>query len=162
MATITTNHINNMYKAYSFCTFILTVKYFLAIVRNLSPNRVKEDYKEGKEPTPNKELTEDQMRRTRIAGNGIENEPLDLAFFFLALLFTSFNYISNQGDSEAIALTILICVYTFARTFYWVCYAKGWQPWRSIMFLIGKICAFSAAVILIITAFKVDFNSFFK
>ncbi len=158
----TINHIDNMYKAYSICSFILTTKYLFSILRNISPNRVKEDYKNGQQENLVNELTEDQMRRNRIVGNNLENEPIDLLFFYLALIFTSFNYISNKEENEAIILTVVISIYTFSRCFYWICYTKGWQPWRSITFVVGKLCSLISISIILITAFKVDFNLFFK
>lgn len=148
------SNFDNMYRAYSICTFVLTIKYFFAIIRNVSPNRVKEDYKEGEEPNANVQLTEEQLRRSRIAANGIENEPMDLAFFLMALISTSFNSFQQKSDITALVLTIMICLYTFARTIFWICYAKGWSLARRLFFLTGKLCSIGALIIFIVTSFE--------
>ncbi len=150
--------VNNMFISYSINGSILILKYLISSSMGRNPNnRPKEDKLEKVD-----ENDETIKRKWRVTANDVENIPIDLCIFFIAFFITCFAVLSKQGGNEALGLTILICFYTFGRIFFMIFYLSALQPWRSIAFFIGKLSTLCTLIIMISSAFKVNFALFAK
>mgnify|MGYP000885501608 FL=1 len=152
------NRINIMFISYSINAMVIFIKYFFSSAMGRNPNnRPAEDKMEKVDE--NDELIK---RKWRITANDVENIPIDMSVFFIAFLITCFAVLSKQGENEAFGLTVLICIYTFARIMFMIFYLTKAQPWRTIAFIIGKISTLCALGIMVSSAFKVNFALFAK
>ena len=78
---------------------------------------------------------------------------MDLALFwaaFISVLVQS----SSGGKEEALALNVLLPIYTAGRLVYAVAYARGLQPLRTICFATSTSCTVAAAGVLLSSASK--------
>jgi uncharacterized MAPEG superfamily protein len=150
--------VKNMFISYSISLIILLIKYFASSLMGSNPNlKLPEDKQEKVDQDEDK-----SKRKWRVTANDVENIPLDLSVFLFAFLLTCFAILSKEGGSEALGLTILICLYTFGRILFMIFYLAALQPWRSIAFLIGKISTLCALGIMVSSAFKIDSARFIK
>jgi hypothetical protein len=144
------NAISNMLMAYAACTvaLFLTAKFSNFYGANMDEHPP-EDAVLGKQPP----VPADIARRQRNIMNNLENVPLDLALFWAALLSVVVQAGgSGAAPAEALALTVLICTYTFARIGFTVSYVRALQPHRTICFVLGTFSSMTAAGVLLSSA----------
>ncbi len=152
--------LEQMFKCYSICTLILWAKYLTCqLIGANFQNHPQEDTE--KFPESMQKVPEDIKRRERTFLNDVENIPLDLLVFWAAFLVQVFAFISGSTGSESLALIILFSLYCFCRVTFTICYYRAWQPYRSIVFWIGKLSAACAACVLIASSFRINGNSLY-
>lgn len=99
-------------------------------------------------------------RRVRVFGNDIENIPFHTTIFWGAFVVQCFANMSDYGESETVALTILIVLYSGLRLAFTLCYAFAIQPVRSICFVLANLCVLAAACVMVSSAFNVKTGHF--
>jgi len=109
-----------------------------------------EDVVLGKQPP----VPDDIKRRSRIIMNNLENLPVDLALFWAAFISVLAQSLGGGGKEEALALNVLLPVYTAARVGFVAFYARGVQPARTIAFALATASALAAAGVLLSSASK--------
>jgi uncharacterized MAPEG superfamily protein len=151
MSTFSMNSaLPNLLVTYAVCTVVL---FFVVKVCNFyganMDDHPPEDALLGTQPP----VPDDIKRRMRLIMNNLENAPMDLALFwaaFISVLVQS----SSGGKEEALALNVLLPIYTAGRLVYAVAYARGLQPLRSICFATSLSCTVAAAGVLLSSASK--------
>jgi uncharacterized MAPEG superfamily protein len=103
---------------------------------------------------------EDIKRRSRVFANDIENIPLHTAVFWAAFIVQCFANLTGKGENETMALTVLIVLYCGFRLAYTFCYVYAIQPLRSILFALAHLAVAAAAIVMVISAFKLDTSDF--
>ena len=141
-----------MIQAYSICTLVLYLKYFIAMAHAANPD----DHPEEDKGIIKLKMPEDIKRRQRIAGNDMENIPLHLCIFWAAFIVQTLSNMTGNGESETLGLTCLVVMYTGFRTIYSLCYVFALQPWRTIAFIFSQFAVLITACLLIASAFQVD------
>ena len=107
-----------------------------------------------------KTVPADIKRRARVFANDLENIPLHLAIFWGAFIVQCFSNLSGYGQSETVGLTVLIILYSGLRFAFSLCYVLALQPFRSIFFISSQLAVGAAAIILVVSAFKVETAKF--
>jgi len=157
------NTIDNLFKTMAINILVLFIRYAIFIQLASSPdNHPKEDHQlfgSLLKKNPNEDKV---MRLTKISENDIHNMPCDIIIFLGAFIMNCFAVLNKKGESEAIALMVLICIYSFFRISFSLCYLFALQPWRSICFLFTKITPIAASCVMISLSFKIDFAQFAK
>jgi len=151
MSTFSMNSaLPNLLVTYAVCTVVL---FFVVKVCNFyganMDDHPPEDALLGTQPP----VPDDIKRRMRLIMNNLENAPMDLALFwaaFISVLVQS----SSGGKEEALALNVLLPIYTAGRLVYAVAYARGLQPLRTICFATSTSCTVAAAGVLLSSASK--------
>ena len=143
--------LQNLLVTYAVCTvlLVLTVKFSNFYGANMDEHPP-EDVVLGKQPP----VPADIKRRGRIIANNLENIPVDLALFWAGYVSVLTQSLGGGGKDEALALNVLLPVYTAARLAYVAAYARGVQPARTIVFAIATTSAISAAGVLLSSASK--------
>lgn len=138
---------------YAACTVVLYLVYkFSCFYCVNAPDRPPED---ATLPAKLPELEPAELkRRQRLLGNNMENVLVDLSLFWAAFVAVLVQTIAGGGRQEALALSILLPVYTASRVAFTVAYARAIQPLRSIVFTVGISCVFAAAGVLLSSAAK--------
>jgi uncharacterized MAPEG superfamily protein len=108
----------------------------------------------------NRKNPEDIKRRSRVFANDIENIPLHTAVFWAAFIVQCFANLTGKGENETMALTVLIVLYCGFRLAYTFCYVFAIQPLRSILFALAHLAVAAAAIVMVISAFKLDTSDF--
>ena len=143
--------LQNLLVTYAVCTvlLVLTVKFSNFYGANMDEHPP-EDAVLGKQPP----VPADIKRRGRIIANNLENIPVDLALFWAGYVSVLTQSLGGGGKEEALALNVLLPVYTTARLAYVAAYARGAQPARTIVFAIATTRAISATGVLLSSASK--------
>lgn len=152
-------NLNQMFQAYSICTFILVTLYGITqkIAMNWNNHPIEDTEKFG-----DKIIPQNIKRRERAFLNNLENIPIDLIVFWVAFLVEVFNLISGSTGNECLALIILIAIYTTARVLFTLFYYLALQPYRTIVFFLGKFSMTGAACVLISSAFRFNGQVFLQ
>lgn len=103
---------------------------------------------------------ENIKRRARVFGNDVENIPFHASIFWAAFVVQCFANLSNKGENETVALTVLIVIYCAFRTGYTLCYVFAVQPLRSILFILANITVAITALVMVNSAFALDTSNF--
>ncbi len=144
--------INQMFQVYSICTLVIFFKFiFSQIFGSNFNNHPEEDKKLGELKVP-----EDIKRRERNFANDMENIIFDFVIFWAAFLVQCFTILSGNGKEETLAITCLIVIYSGMRVLYTLFYLCALQPYRSIVWVMGRLAVMTTACVLISSAFKVD------
>ena len=109
-----------------------------------------EDAVLGKQPP----VPADIKRRMRLIMNNLENVPLELALFWAAYVAVLTQSLGGGGREEALALSVLLPLYTAGRVGFVACYALALQPARTLFFVLATTCAVAAAGVLLSAAGK--------
>jgi uncharacterized MAPEG superfamily protein len=154
MGAPTVTEWNQMFQVYSITSLVLLVKYFVTMMYAINPD----DHPDEDEKIMGvKEVPSDIKRRKRTAANDTENIPLHFAIFWAAFVVQNFCNASGNGQNETMALTCLIMIYTGFRGLFTLCYIFALQPWRTLSFISSQMTVFATAIILVVSAFQVDF-----
>lgn len=140
----------NLLVTYSVCTAVLL---FVVKFANFTSADSEEHPPEDaflKMPPPPADI----KRRKRIVMNNLENVPYDALLFWAAFVSVLAQSIAGGGQQEALALTVLMPVYSAARVAFTACYVNGWQPYRTLSFVVGTSCVVCAAGVLLSSASK--------
>lgn len=78
--------------------------------------------------------------------------PLDLVLFWGGFIAVLTGSLGGACRDEALALNVLLPVYTFARLFHTICYQCAWQPYRTLSYLLGMVAVLCACGVLISAA----------
>jgi len=89
-------------------------------------------------------VDENYGRWKRIQMNDWENIPVTISLMLI-------NFIVY---AHPVAITVLICLFTFFRVAWNFCYAYEVQPWRTICWLLGLLCSVALGINAIVGAFK--------
>jgi glutathione S-transferase len=81
------------------------------------------------------------MRWKRIVANDLESIPLALAVYGAGLVVESYERVQ----------VVAIIIYTITRFLHSYTYAKGIQPWRSIVWIVGLLAIVVGAVNIIVS-----------
>lgn len=166
MGPPTGHQFNVLIQAYSICTMILFIKWFVALMGSAeSANHPSEDEKYiGKVAEPEAAVL---FRRKRVFANDMENIPINLTIFWAAFLLQyvlnfqrSSAGLLNSGAEGTLGLTILICVYTGCRVLFHICYLYSLQPFRTIFFILGNLSTATVACFLIAAAGQINMKNF--
>jgi len=85
--------------------------------------------------------------------NNLENVPYDMLVFWAGFVSVLTQSIAGGGGAqEAVALNVLLPLYTALRLAFTVSYARGLQPYRTISFVAAMSCVISAAGVLLASA----------
>jgi hypothetical protein len=144
-------NLQNLLVVYSVCTSVLflLVKFSNFFGANME-DHPPEDVVLGKQPP----VPADIKRRMRIIMNNLENTPIELALFWAGYVAVLTQSLGGGGREEALALTVLLPVYTAARVGFVATYALALQPARTICFVLATTCALAAAGVLLSAASK--------
>lgn len=147
-----------MFKMYTVCTLFILLKYTVSVVYAINwDNRLQEDHDTfGSKIIP---VATNARRREKVAANNLENIPLHLGIFWSALIVQCFANATGHGDLETTLLTYLILIYSCLRFAYTICYLYGWQPFRTLFFVLATSCVVSVACIAIRSAWKIDMSN---
>ena len=99
-------------------------------------------------------VTADIRKRQRVVMNNLENVPYDALVFWAAFVSVLAQSIAGGGQQEALALNVLLPVYSASRVAFTVFYVRGMQPFRTISFVVGMCSVVSAAGVLLASAAK--------
>ena len=144
--------------SYAASTVAIFLKYTFSLVYASNTGNHPEEDKQFSLPPP----PEDIRRRERQFSNDMENIPLQLLLFWAAFIVQNFANASGDGGRYGtLALTSLILIYTFSRIMFTACYLFGWQPWRTIFFVMASICLFITGIFLIYSAVLLDMGKVF-
>jgi uncharacterized MAPEG superfamily protein len=97
----------------------------------------------------------DIKRRQRAIMNDLENIPTDLVVFWAALVVVFIGSVGGRCSEEALALTVLLPVYTSGRFLHTTFYLISLQPFRSLSFFLGFLAVLSAGGVLVSAGSKV-------
>ena len=141
--------IANMVVTYAACTvaLFLVVKFGNFYGANMAEHPP-EDAILGKMPP----VPADIARRQRSIMNNLENVLLDLTIFWAALVAVVVQAGNGSAPQEALALTILLPIYTAARAGFTASYICALQPHRTVCFVVGTTCSMAAAGVLLSSA----------
>ena len=141
----------NLLVTYGVCTVTLffTVKFSNFYGANMD-DHPPEDAVLGKQPP----VPADIKRRMRIITNNLENVPTELALFWAAFIAVLTQSLAAGGKEEALALNVLLPLYTAARAAFVAAYARSVQPARTIAFVVATSSAVAAAGVLLSSAAK--------
>jgi len=147
-----------MFKMYTVCTLFILLKYTVSVLYAINwDNRLQEDHDTfGAKIIP---VATNARRREKVAANNLENIPLHLGIFWSALIVQCFANATGHGDLETTLLTYLILIYSCFRFAYTICYLYGWQPFRTLFFVLATSCVVSVACIAIRSAWKIDMSN---
>jgi hypothetical protein len=161
ISNINYDTIDSLFKTISINYMLLFIRYLLFNFLGANPdNHPKED---SKFFTLKKNPNEDRaFRLNKISENDTTNMSYDIIVFFGAFIMNCFGVLNKKGESEAIALMVLISVYTFFRISFSLCYLFALQPWRTICFVFTKTTTMIACCIMISLSFKIEFAQFAK
>jgi len=109
-----------------------------------------EDSVLGKQPP----VPADIKRRMRIIMNNLESVPMELALFWAGFISVLVQSLAGSGKEEALALNVLLPLYTAARIGFIATYALALQPARTICFVLSTFSAVAAAGVLLSSAAK--------
>ena len=153
MTAVHTNQWNQLIQQYTIITVVLLFKSTIVVsCAANSANHPPEDASFNLPPPP-----QEIKRRDRSMMNDIENLPIHLLVFWLALIVQCFvNMVGQYGTQGTIGLTVLFTIYGAARFFYSIFYGFGLQPFRSISYIIALICVYITAALLLYSAFIFD------
>ncbi|KRW99008.1 hypothetical protein PPERSA_11609 [Pseudocohnilembus persalinus] len=138
---------------YSVCFLILFLKMWATNFRQglastRAQSRTKEDYGLLMEKRDvSEEEKQDELRWKRQVLNDLENIPISLLIYLFS------NYVSVQQHAHMCNI-VTICIFTFSRIAFTICYAYAWQPFRSIFYIIGQLCTLTAGITAVQQAFK--------
>ena len=140
----------NLLVTYAVCTatLLFTVKFANFAAVN-SEERPAEDAMFKMPPPP-----ADIRKRQRVVMNNLENVPYDALVFWAAFVSVLAQSIAGGGQQEALALNVLLPVYSASRVAFTVFYVRGMQPFRTISFVVGMCSVVSAAGVLLASAAK--------
>ena len=116
MANINYDTIDNMFITMAINFLILYFRYGIFIKLAMDPDNHPKEDQEYFSYLLQKDPNEDKMlRRSKIASNDIDNMPFDIAIFLGSFIMNCFAVLSKKGEGEAIALMVLICIYSIFR-----------------------------------------------
>jgi uncharacterized MAPEG superfamily protein len=142
----------NLLVIYAVCTSLLYFVFKFSTFYCVNANeRPPEDAALAKLPVPE---PAEYKRRVRLLGNNIENVLIDLSLFWAAFVAVLALSIAGGGKQEALALSVLLPVYTAARLAFTVAYARAIQPLRSLAFSAALACVVAVAGVLLSSAAK--------
>ena len=143
----------NLLVTYAVCTVALL---FNVKIGNFSSASSAEHPPEDaflKMPEPPPEI----KRYQRLVMNNLENIPYDALLFwvaFVAVLAQSIAGAGSGGQQEALALNVLLPIYSAARISFTVCYLRALQPYRTLSFVVGTCCVVAAGGVLLSSTAK--------
>ena len=151
MLTLNSN-LPNLLVVYAVCTVatFFAVKFSNFFGANTDEHPPEDTVVLGKLPP----VPADIKRRMRIIMNNLENVPIELALFWAGFVSVLAQSLGGGGKDEALALTVLMTVYTAARIGFVATYALSLQPARTICFATASACAVAAAGVLLSSASK--------
>jgi len=142
----------NLLVIYAVCTVVNYLVFKFSTFYCVNANeRPPEDAALAKLPVPEEA---EYKRRVRLLGNNIENVLIDLSLFWAAFIAVLVQSLAGGGKQEALALSVLLPLYTAFRLAYTVAYARALQPLRSIAFSAALSCVIAAAGVLLAAAAK--------
>ncbi len=136
---------------YAICCAVLVIKmmavgHYTGIARYLKRSFVNpedsEAFLDGEGCTPQEHP--DVERTLRIHRNDIENI---LPFFLVGWIYL-------QVDSSVHMAQNLFVTFTLTRVAFTIAYLKGYQPWRSLLFIAGEVCTLIMVVEILIWAMR--------
>ena len=152
----------NMIYAYGACTLILAIKYQVSQFMGMNPDNHPSEDEKLLGDRAKVDSAEDLKRRVRQAANDVENIPFNMLIFWAAFAIQTLNNFGDDaGEAGTKGLTVLIIVYTIARVCYTICYLLKLQPFRSISFLTGVACTWTAAAFLCYGCSQLDVSDWY-